>query len=209
MAKSYLQNLLSEREKIILVARQHWFILVSSIFFELAAIIIIFAATVTLAIIFQLYALIIAAIGFVLMIIPVFSMIHDILVWSNHQYLVTNRRVMQISGVINKAITDSSLEKVNDVKMEQSALGRVFGYGDIEILTASELGVNVFKRIEDPVEFKQAMINAKEKLDYHETDLPKQEGIPQLIAQLETLRQQGVLTNEEFQQKKAQLLAKI
>jgi uncharacterized membrane protein YdbT with pleckstrin-like domain len=209
MAKSYLQNLLSEREKIILVARQHWFILVSSIFFELAAIIIIFAATVTLAIVFQLYALIIAAIGFVLMIIPVFSMIHDILVWSNHQYLVTNRRVMQISGVINKAITDSSLEKVNDVKMEQSALGRVFGYGDIEILTASELGVNVFKRIEDPVEFKQAMINAKEKLDYHETDLPKQEGIPQLIAQLEALREQGVLTNEEFQQKKAQLLAKI
>ena len=209
MAKSYLQNLLSEREKIILVARQHWFILVSSIFFELAAIIIIFAATVTLAIVFQLYALIIAAIGFVLMIIPVFSMIHDILVWSNHQYLVTNRRVMQISGVINKAITDSSLEKVNDVKMEQSALGRVFGYGDIEILTASELGVNVFKRIEDPVEFKQAMINAKEKLDYHETDLPKQEGIPRLIAQLEALREQGVLTNEEFQQKKAQLLAKI
>lgn len=209
MAKSYLQNLLSEREKIILVARQHWFILVSSIFFEIAAIIIIFAATVTLAIVFQLYALIIAAIGFVLMIIPVFSMIHDILVWSNHQYLVTNRRVMQISGVINKAITDSSLEKVNDVKMEQSALGRVFGYGDIEILTASELGVNVFKRIEDPVEFKQAMINAKEKLDYHEIDLPKQEGIPQLIAQLEALRQQGVLTNEEFQQKKAQLLAKI
>lgn len=209
MAKSYLQNLLSEREKIILVARQHWFILVSSIFFEIAAIIIIFAATVTLAIVFQLYALIIAAIGFVLMIIPVFSMIHDILVWSNHQYLVTNRRVMQISGVINKAITDSSLEKVNDVKMEQSALGRVFGYGDIEILTASELGVNVFKRIEDPVKFKQAMINAKEKLDYHEIDLPKQEGIPQLIAQLEALRQQGVLTNEEFQQKKAQLLAKI
>ena len=153
MAKSYLQNLLSEREKIILLARQHWFILVSSIFFELAAIIIIFAATVTLAIVFQLYALIIAAIGFVLMIIPVFSMIHDILVWSNHQYLVTNRRVMQISGVINKAIIDSSLEKVNDVKMEQSALGRMFNYGDIEILTASELGVNVFKRIEDPEKF--------------------------------------------------------
>ncbi len=209
MAKSYLQNLLSEREKIILVSRQHWFLLASSIFFELTAIIIIFAATVTLAIVYQLYALIIAGIGFVLMLIPVFSMIHDILVWSNHQYLVTNRRVMQISGVINKAIIDSSLEKVNDVKMEQSALGRMFNYGDIEILTASELGINVFERIEDPVEFKQAMINAKEQLDFPESEQPEQGGIPQLISQLETLRQQGILTNEEFQQKKAQLLAKI
>ena len=94
-------------------------------------------------------------------------------------------------------------------EMEQSALGRMFGYGDIEILTASELGINTFKRIENPVGFKQAMLNAKEKLDYGEHEPPKQGGVPQLIAQLESLRQQGILTNEEFQQKKAQLLAKI
>ncbi len=209
MAKSYLDNLLSEREKIILVARQHWFLLASAIFFEITAIMIIFAATVTAAIFFQLYALIIAAVGFLLLIIPVFSMIRDILLWSNHQYLVTNRRVVQISGVINKSITDSSLEKVNDVKMEQTALGRMFGYGDIQILTASELGVNVFKRIENPVSFKQAMLNAKEKLEHGDLEIPQQESIPQLIAQLDTLRQQGILTNEEFQQKKAELLAKI
>ncbi len=209
MTKSYLENLLSEREKIILVTRQHWFLLASAIFFEITAIIIIFAATVTAAIFFQFYALIIAAIGFVLLLIPIFSMIRDILLWSNHQYLVTNRRVVQISGVMNKSITDSSLEKVNDVKMEQTALGRMFGYGDIEILTASELGVNVFKRIDDPVGFKQAMLNAKERLEHTEAELPNKESIPQLIAQLETLRQQGILSNEEFQQKKAELLAKI
>ena len=93
--------------------------------------------------------------------------------------------------------------------MEQSALGRMFGYGNIEILTASELGVNTFKHIENPVGFKQAMINAKERLDYGETEQPKEDGIPQLIAQLENLRQQGILTNEEFIQKKIQLLARI
>jgi uncharacterized membrane protein YdbT with pleckstrin-like domain len=209
MAKSYLENLLSERERIILVTRQHWFLLTSAIFFEIAAIMIIFAATVTAAIFFPAYALLIAAVGFVLIILPMLSMTRDIMLWTNHQYLVTNRRVMQISGVINKSITDSSLEKVNDVKMEQSTLGRIFGYGDIEILTASELGVNTFKRIENPIEFKQAMLNAKEKLDYGETDLPHHETIPMIITQLESLRQQGILTNEEFQHKKAQLLAKI
>ncbi len=209
MAKSYLEKLLSEREKIILVTRQHWFLLASAIFFEITAIMIIFAATVTAALFFPAFALLIAAAGFLCMVIPLISMIRDILLWSSHQFLVTNRRVMQISGVINKSITDSSLEKVNDVKMEQTALGRIFGYGDIEILTASELGVNVFKRIDNPMGFKQAMINAKEKLEHGNSEPVFHEGIPQLIAQLETLRQQGIITNDEFQTKKAELLSKI
>lgn len=209
MAKTYLENLLSQNEKILLSTRQHWFTLASAIFFEIAAIIIIFAATVTSAIFFQEYALIIAAVGFILMLIPIGTMTRDILMWTNHQYLVTNRRVMQLSGVINKSVIDSSLEKVNDVKMEQSALGRMFGYGDIEILTASEMGVNLFKKIEDPVGFKTAMLNAKETLEMIGIEKPREEGIPELIASLETLRQQGILTNEEFQQKKAELLAKI
>jgi uncharacterized membrane protein YdbT with pleckstrin-like domain len=68
-------------------------------------------------------------------------MINDILVWSHHQYIVTNWRVLQISGIFNKNVIDSSLEKVNDVKMTQSFFGRIFNYGNVEILTASELGV--------------------------------------------------------------------
>ncbi len=133
MTKTYLENLLSENEKIILGARQHWFTLASSIFLEIAAIVILFAASVTGAVFFQEYALIIAAVGFLLMLIPIGTMTRDILLWTSHQYLVTNRRVMQLSGILNKSVTDSSLEKVNDVKMDQTALGRMFGYGDIQI----------------------------------------------------------------------------
>jgi GTP-binding protein LepA len=69
---------------------------------------------------------------------------------------VTNRRVIQVSGVLGKNVMDSSLEKVNDVKMSQSFLGRMFGYGDIQILTASELGVDLYHQINDPVGFKTA-----------------------------------------------------
>ena len=140
-------------------------------------------------------------------------MIHDVLIYTHHEYIVTNRRVIQLSGILNKQVIDSSLEKVNDVKMAQSALGRIFNYGDLEILTASELGVNLFKRIENPVHFKTAMLNAKARLESGEHwDAPApaaSDNIPVLLAQLATLRQQGVLTDEEFQQKKAQLLTKI
>jgi uncharacterized membrane protein YdbT with pleckstrin-like domain len=213
MPASYLESLLGENEKIILTARQHWFILLGSIFLEIILILLIFAATITAAVFFPAYIALIVAIGFAILLLPIATMTHDILKWTNQQYIVSNRRVMQISGVLNKNITDSSLEKVNDVKMVQSAFGRIFDYGDIQILTASELGVNLFQRIENPVRFKIAMLNAKEQLEgYNHTEEqspPRSRSVPALIAQLDNLRQQGLLTEEEFQQKKTQLLDRI
>jgi uncharacterized membrane protein YdbT with pleckstrin-like domain len=222
MATSYLESLLGEREKIILTARQHWFILIGSIALEIILILLIFAATITAAVFFPPYLALIIAIGFAVLLIPIFTMTMDILKYTHQQYVITNRRVMQISGVFNKSVTDSNLEKVNDIHMAQSALGRVFDYGDIEILTASELGINLFKRIESPVRFKKALLDAKSELEGydHVEDLleaaatapaPAAEttGVPALISQLDNLRQQGLLSEEEFQQKKAQLLDRI
>jgi uncharacterized membrane protein YdbT with pleckstrin-like domain len=125
---------------------------------------------------------------------------------------VTSHRVIQTAGVFSKDVVDSSLEKVNDVKLSQSFLGRMFGYGDIEILTASELGVNLFHEINDPVGFKTAMLNAKERLGFdNESRMESHAGadIPALIARLDDLRKKGILSEGEFQQKKAELLAKM
>ena len=134
------------------------------------------------------------------------------LIWSNRKFVITSRRVIQLSGVMNKDVTDSSLEKVNDVKLDQSFWGRVLNYGDVEILTGSELGVNKFTTIADPVRFKTAMLNAKNKLDtpaYAAPSAAPAPDVPALIAQLDGLRQHGVLTEAEFQTKKAQLLSKM
>jgi uncharacterized membrane protein YdbT with pleckstrin-like domain len=213
MAKSYLDSLLGEHEKIQLVSRQHWFILVSSIALEIVTILAILIAMVMSIIYFPLLLLIEFVVGFVILLIPIISMIRDILIYSHHEYIITNLRVIQLSGIFNKQVIDSSLEKVNDVKLAQSAFGRIFNFGDVEILTASELGVNLFRRIEDPVQFKTAMLNAKARLDAGQRwegpapDAP--ENVPAMLAQLDALRQKGVLTDEEFQQKKAKLLAKI
>ena len=143
---------------------------------------------------------------------PLISLCVDVLIWSKRKYVVTSRRVIQLSGVFSKNVTDSSLEKVNDVKMSQSFLGRMFDYGDIEILTASELGVNKFRRIGQPIHYKTAMINAKEKLERAPAEVGP--GRParnaaDLLAQLDELRQNGVLTEAEFQSKKAELLKKM
>lgn len=211
--KGYIESMLADREKIILTTRQHWFVLFASIAFELFALIVILIAGVLAAMILPgflgLPGTILAVIIPVMGLIPIGSGFIDTLQWYNRQYIVSTRRVIQISGVINKNVTDSSLEKVNDVKMSQSVLGRVFGYGDVEILTASELGVNLFKRIENPIRFKTAMLNAKENLERGEESISKGDDVPGLIAQLNSLREKGILSDEEFQQKKAHLLSKL
>lgn len=206
MPRGYIQRMLAEKEEILLMTRQHWFVLASAIFFEIMLIIAILAAGITATI---LLVNPLAAAILVLLVIPGATMTRDIMIWANRQYLVTNRRVIQISGVINKNVIDSSLEKVNDVKMTQSFLGRLFNYGDVEILTASELGVNLFKRLGDPVGFKTAMLNAKEQLERGSAEKERDLTIPELIAQLDQLRQRGILTDEEFQAKKTALLAKM
>jgi uncharacterized membrane protein YdbT with pleckstrin-like domain len=208
MAKNYIQSMLGESERILLVTRQHWFVLFSAILAEVVVTLIVIAAITALTV-FSLNPL--AAFGYLLILIPAAIMLRDILVWYNREYVVTNRRVIQVFGVFNKSVTDSSLEKVNDVKMSQSFFGRLFDYGDVEILTGSELGVNLFKRIGDPIKFKTAMLNAKENLSFDEMGAHVQhvDDIPAMIAKLDELRKKGILTEAEFQAKKAQLLAKM
>ncbi len=163
MKNHYLQSLLGQQEKIILASRQHWFVLFRSIFFEIIVTVIIGAGVTAIWLLWLKIPLVV--LGYLLLLIPLVSMLHDIFLWGNQDYIITNLRVIQLSGIINKSVTDSSLDKVNDVKMTQSFWGRIFNFGDVEILTASELGVNLFKTIGNPVGFKTAMVNAKEKLE--------------------------------------------
>jgi uncharacterized membrane protein YdbT with pleckstrin-like domain len=209
MAKDYLEEMLGENEQILLRARKHWSVLFGNIVLE---IFLIIALIVISFVLLPLVAFPVVPLGFVLMLVPLIGMVRDFLIWFNRQYIVTNRRVIQTAGVFSKDVVDSSLEKVNDVKMSQSFWGRLFDYGDIEILTASEVGANVFRSIGEPIKFKTAMLNAKERLGFDDDiRMPASvtSDIPALIARLDDLRQKGIISELEFQQKKAELLAKM
>lgn len=209
MAKDYLEEMLGENETILLRARKHWSVLFGNIVLE---IVLIIALIVISFILLPLVAFPVVPLGFVLVLVPLAGMVRDFLVWYNRQYIVTNRRVIQTAGVFSKDVVDSSLEKVNDVKMSQSFWGRLFDYGDVEILTASEVGANVFRSIGEPIKFKTAMLNAKERLGFDELGgqaVHVTNDIPALIARLDDLRQKGIISEAEFQLKKTELLAKM
>jgi membrane protein YdbS with pleckstrin-like domain len=210
MSDSYLKSLLGENEQVLFVTHKHWLVLLGEIISEC---LLSVALVVLVSLIWAIWVPNpLMALGYLLLIFPLISLLRDVLNWSMRKFVVTSRRVIQISGVFNKNVTDSSLEKVNDVKMNQSFLGRMFNYGDIEIMTASELGVNKFTHIGHPIQYKTSMINAKEKLE--RLPAPVSPAIPvhspaDLLTQLDELRQHGVLTEAEFQEKKIELLKKM
>jgi uncharacterized membrane protein YdbT with pleckstrin-like domain len=222
MVDTYLNKLLGEGEQVLYVDRQHWLVLLRNIFVEGVAIAAVLALTIYLLVYFNvqpwhnwLFLL------FLLLIWPIASLLLDFFQWYNRKYIVTNWRVIQLSGVINKDVIDSSLEKVNDIELTQSFFGRIFQFGTVEILTASEIGVNKFKTIRNPVKFKNVIVNAKEQLGHDEDhpayaaaaqvvkEAPAASDIPSMIERLDDLRKRGVLTDEEFQRSKEQLLQKL
>ena len=222
MADDYLAKLLGDGEEVLYVDRQHWFVLVRNIFVEGVAIAAVFVLFFVLTIFFagQPWASWLWLI-LLLVIWPLISAVFDFFNWYNRKYIVTSWRVIQLSGIINKAVIDSSLEKVNDIELTQSFFGRIFGFGNVEILTASEIGVNKFETIRDPLKFKNFIVNAKERLghdDDHRSGVnagpavqsaPAPADIPAMIDRLADLRKRGVLTEEEFQRSKQQLLQKM
>lgn len=79
----------------------------------------------------------------------------------NQEYVLTNRRVIQVEGVLNRNATDSSLEKINDAVLTQSIFGRMFDFGDLTVLTASESGIEKMRMIRSPIVYKKKMLDAK------------------------------------------------
>ncbi len=207
----YEQRLLATNERIVFTTRQHWIVLAYHAFINLVPAAVLAAVIVFISALF----LPLAIVALVLVLVPVVRFIVCLLQWWNEQYMITNRRVIQTEGMITKHVIDSSLEKVNDVVLTQSVWGRLLNYGDIDILTASEIGVNRLQRIDDPVGFKTAMLDQKASLGVMEWSEDTEvrpaaaADIPRLIAQMEELRKQGIITQEEFEQKKKVLLDKI
>jgi uncharacterized membrane protein YdbT with pleckstrin-like domain len=101
--------------------------------------------------------------------------IWTVLRYFNQEYVLTNRRVIQVEGVLNRNAIDSSLEKINDAVLNQSVFGRMFDFGDLTVLTASESGIERMKMLRGPITFKKAMLDAKHE---YEVDMERSGWVP-------------------------------
>ncbi len=65
------------------------------------------------------------------------------LVWLTASYTVTNRRLINRSGVLTRKGRDIPLHRINDVSYERGVLDRMLGCGTLVISDASEEGMSV------------------------------------------------------------------
>ena len=164
---AYIDSMLASGERLIKRDHQHWFVLVADARYGILAIV----AAVLLLILRSAARLsggLDNLIGYAVLALVVGGLAYigwQILHWLNEEYVVTTRRVLQLEGVVNKRVLDSSLEKINDAVLSQSLFGRIFGFGDLDILTAAETGISRLRMLKDADDFKRAMLEAKHELE--------------------------------------------
>ena len=163
---AYIDNMLAAGEQPIRRDHQHWFVLVADARYGIAAIIGAIALLVLSTNLddspFK------QALGLIVLVLVIGGLAYigwQVLRWMNEEYVVTTRRVLQLEGVINKRVLDSSLEKINDAVLTQSLFGRMFGFGDLDILTASETGISRLRMLRQADDFKRSMLEAKHELE--------------------------------------------
>lgn len=132
-----------------------------------------------------------------------------LIVFSTYEYVLTNRRVIKQTGLLTKNSTSAQLEKLNNVDHRQSLWGRIFDYGDVEIDTASETGMTHFKSIADPLDFKKEILSATEAYRATRSGHAPQVTGAEKIRQLKALLDDGLISQEEFEEKRKKLLAEM
>jgi uncharacterized membrane protein YdbT with pleckstrin-like domain len=128
--------------------------------------------------------------------------------WITSHFVVTNERLIHRSGLIAKHSVEVPLERINDVRFNQTVLERLIGAGDLVIESAGEFGQERFTDIRQPESVQKVIYEQAEGRNlYVQRGGPPGSGpVGDELARLADLRDRGVLTEEEFQAQKARLL---
>jgi len=219
---SYADSLLAKDEVILYHGRQHWLAPLSD---ARNALLILLGGLVLLLVGTLVFSLAVASIIILIALIWIGVIYFS---WRAEEYLITTRRVIKVEGLLDKKAGDSSLDKINDAVLKQGILARLFKYGDLEILTANEQAIDRYQMLSHVVDFKKAMLNAKNELEdgsYHHgataaapvaaaagRPAPKSSSADEVtgtLAKLADLRDKGAITPAEYEAKKAELLGRL
>ena len=244
----YAEGLLSTGERIVHREKQHWFVFIWGARYPILAIIVAAIVLILKNNLSQPWQDLLNYGAIAVFLIALGVLFWTILRYINQEYVLTNRRVIDVSGVLNKKSTDSSLEKINDAILTQSVFGRMFGFGDLDVLTASESGISRFRMLIEPVRFKRAMLDAKYEYERDiegggyaaspplraealapggpptdetsTTPMPvatlppageplSRDEVTRTLNSLADLRDRGAISADEYERKKADLLARL
>ncbi|MDD3945154.1 MAG: PH domain-containing protein [Bacteroidales bacterium] len=198
---------LKSNEQVVLLTREHGFVLVLPVCLFLLGLVI---------------GILIGTYGYLIPIVLLIYFIYSIFLRRNNLWVVTNLRVINEYGVFSHNSKESPLEKINNVSYHQSLIGRIFGFGDVQIQTAAEMGETTYYFVQKPrqlkdtitqmqEEFKKDSIiqQAKEFSNAITNNTSSSVSNFEITSELEkwyNLKQKGILTEEEYNNRKKKLL---
>jgi uncharacterized membrane protein YdbT with pleckstrin-like domain len=210
---AFPQDYLHPNEELILDLKPHWFRLVPSSAALAAALVIgvIVWANIDNQLVSILVGLaILAALGW-------FGTSYAR--WTATHFVVTSDRLIHREGLVSRSGVEIPLDRINTVFTSQSLFERMIGAGDLTIESASTEGRQEFHDVRRPTQVQNEIYVAKESAEDRRYDriarsaagpaAPSGPSIPEQIEQLDALRQRGVISDEEFERKKTELLGRM
>lgn len=130
--------------------------------------------------------------------------------WKFTHFVVTSDRIIYRHGVLAKRGVEIPLERINNINFDQKILERVIGAGDLQIDSAGKEGQSHFYNIRHPDGVQQEIYRQMEGYDRKKAGWgTSQTSTADEIEKLAGLRDRGVISPEEFEAKKTQLLERM
>jgi membrane protein YdbS with pleckstrin-like domain len=128
------------------------------------------------------------------------------------EFVVTNRRVIRKVGLFAREIEQAPLEKIQDITVDQGTMGRMLGWGTVTIETASERGSMTFPRIAQPEAFRNALWGQSPGIVAQAPTAAAggptaRAATRERLAELESLKQQGLVSDAEYASKRQEILS--
>ncbi len=210
-----MKTQLKKDEKVALIIRKHWLILLKPILWTLLLLIIAIVAYYYTRDNFEYsYIFIIGA-----LLISIWF-VYKVFERKANLWAVTNLRVIDEYGVFSNNSKETPLDKINNVSFHQSFIGRIFNYGDVQIQSAAESGSTIHRMVEKPRDLKDT-ITESQKL-YQEQQILEQAkklanavgtenhsskiDISEELIKLHDLKEKGIITEEDFRKRKNKIL---
>ena len=132
--------------------------------------------------------------------------------WVTTNFVVTTDRLIHRTGVFSKQGKEIPLERLNDISFRKTLLERLVGAGDLLIESAGEQGQQEFHNFSHPERVQNEIHRQIELAQERDADrvAGRRELTPlEQLEKLDELRQRGVISQAEFEAKKAQLLDRL
>jgi uncharacterized membrane protein YdbT with pleckstrin-like domain len=215
---AFPRSLLADHEKLVFELRPHWISAVPPLLWTLVLLVGLFLGYQAMEAIFSKESTQETAksvVGGLFTLAWLYLAVVPFLRWRFTFFVLTSDRLITRSGVIAKHSKEIPLERINDVAFTQTVLERALGAGDLLVESAGERGQTRIANVRKPEQvqlmiYKETEANQNRMMRVgHDEPAPGGDNIPEQIAALGRLREQGVLTEAEFLAKKQELLKRM